>query len=82
MDQDSSYPKDLNLQRTVAVDLLEIYHARQVRGSIVSQLQRLQAHDEWPRSDGLCTGELSVFYEMLLLNVDHLLHTLGDADRV
>lgn len=78
MESDSAFPEDLNLQRTDAVDLLEIYHARSVRAGILSQLQRLSDHDDWPRSDGLCTGELTVFYEMLLLNIDHLLSALGD----
>ena len=78
MKQDASSPGDLNLQRTDAVDLLEIYHARQLRGTILQQLERLAEREDWPRSQGPCIGELTVFYEMLLLNADHLLSALGD----
>lgn len=78
MEQDASSSDDLNLQRTGAVDLLEIYHARQVRVTILRQLERLGEREGWLRNEGPCTGELTVFYESLLLSADHLLSALGD----
>ncbi|MFK7916110.1 MAG: hypothetical protein AB8B93_19510 [Pseudomonadales bacterium] len=81
MEQESSHPRNMNLQRTDAVDLLEIYHARQLRRTILKQLERLAEREEWPRAEGPCVGELTVFYEMLLLNAEHLLSALGDPAR-
>ncbi|MGI9324138.1 MAG: hypothetical protein ACR2PZ_02890 [Pseudomonadales bacterium] len=67
------------LHRSNGVDLLEIYHARQLRAQIIEQLRRLAEQADQPGTPGLCAGELGVFYESLLMNVEHLLSALGDG---
>ncbi len=61
------------------VDLLEIYHARQVRDQLLSQLRRLRAHDPLnPFQDELRRRELRGYYETMLLTVAEMLGGLGD----
>ena len=61
------------------VDLLEIYHARQVRDQILEQLRRLRAHDPLnPFQDEARRRELRSYYEAMLLTVAELLGGLGD----
>ncbi len=61
------------------VDLLEIYHARQVRDLILGQLRRLRVHDPLnPFQDENRRRELQSYYEAMLLTVAELLGGLGD----
>lgn len=61
------------------VDLLEIYHARQVRDQILDQLKRLRVHDPLnPFQDEIRRRETQSYYEAMLLTVAELLSNLGD----
>ncbi|MEQ8857583.1 MAG: hypothetical protein RIC56_02950 [Pseudomonadales bacterium] len=61
------------------VDLLEIYHARQLRDQILSELRRLRVHDPLnPFQDQARRRELRSYYEAMLLTVAELLGSLGD----
>lgn len=61
------------------VDLLEIYHARQVRDQILDQLRRLRVHDPLnPFQDEIRRREVQSYYEAMLLTVAELLGGLGD----
>jgi hypothetical protein len=61
------------------VDLLEIYHARQVRDQILGQLRRLRVHDPLnPFQDEARRREMGSYYEAMLLTVADLLGGLGD----
>ncbi len=61
------------------VDLLEIYHARQVRDLILGQLRRLRVHDPLnPFQDEGRRREMQSYYEAMLLTVAELLGGLGD----
>lgn len=61
------------------VDLLEIYHARQVRDRILEQLTRLRVHDPLnPFHDEVRRREMLSYYEAMLLTVTELLSGLGD----
>lgn len=61
------------------VDLLEIYHARQVRDLVLSQLRRLRVQDPLnPFQDEGRRRELQGCYEAMLLIAAELLGGLGD----
>jgi hypothetical protein len=61
------------------VDLLEIYHARQVRDQLLEQLRRLRVHDPSnPFHDPARRDETRSYYEAMLLTVAELLGGLGD----
>ena len=61
------------------VDLLEIYHARQLRDSIISQLNRLRGADRTVSLDGrMRRSEVCGYYKALLLTTAELLQELGD----
>jgi hypothetical protein len=61
------------------VDLLEIYHARQVRDKILHQLRRLRVNDPLnPFQDEVRRREMQSYYEAMLLTVAELLGGLGD----
>ena len=61
------------------VDLLEIYHARQLRDELISQLRRLRAEDPLnPFRDEARRRETRSHYEAMLLTVVELLRGLGD----
>jgi hypothetical protein len=61
------------------VDLLEIYHARQVRDQLLAQLRRLRVHDPSnPYHSAAHRREASTYYEAMLLTVAELLGGLGD----
>ncbi len=61
------------------VDLLEIYHARQVRDLLLEQLRRLRVHDPLnPFQDESRRRETRSYYEAMLLTVAELLGGLGD----
>jgi hypothetical protein len=61
------------------VDLLEIYHARQVRDQILEQLRRLRVRDPLnPFQDEIRRGEMQSYYEAMLVTVAELLGGLGD----
>ena len=62
------------------VDLLEIYHARQMRHEIMAQLRRLRRVDpENPLFDYARRRETRSYYEAMLLAVGELLKSLGDV---
>lgn len=69
-----------------SVDLLEIYHARQVRDQIISQLRRLRSSQNQQQlpfhdlQDSTQQREVRGYYEALLLTVAELLHLIGDDD--
>jgi hypothetical protein len=61
------------------VDLLEIYHARQVRDQLLGQLRRLRSHDPSnPYQSPARRCEARSHYEAMLLVVAELLGGLGD----
>ncbi len=61
------------------VDLLEIYHARQLRDDLLSQLRRLRVDDPLnPFQDRARRLETQRYYEAMLLTVAELLRGLGD----
>ena len=61
------------------VDLLEIYHARQMRAEIVSQIRRLRRPDPAnPLIDYVRRRETRSYYEAMLLATVELLKSLGD----
>lgn len=61
------------------VDLLEIYHARQLRDALISQLRRLRDDDPLnPFQDETRRLETRSSYEAMLLTVVELLQGLGD----
>lgn len=61
------------------VDLLEIYHARQLRDQILEQLRRLRHHDPAnPFQDAARRRDARGYYEAMLLTVAELLGSLGD----
>lgn len=65
------------------VDLLEIYHARQLRDQIISQLRRLRAStDQVPLYEQARRREVRGYYEALLLTVAELQHQMGDEEIV
>jgi hypothetical protein len=60
-------------------DLLEIYHARQVRNAILEQLRRLRVRDPLnPFQDENRRQDTRSYYEAMLLTVAELLDGLGD----
>jgi hypothetical protein len=63
------------------VDLLEIYHARQLRDDIISQLRRLRTSQQLPIQEYLRRKEIRGYYEALLLTVAELLQQMGDEIR-
>ena len=61
------------------IDLLEIYHARQLRDSIIAQLNRLRCADQAVSLDGRShRHEVCGYYKALLLTTAELLQELGD----
>lgn len=67
--------------REDTVDLLEIYHARQVRDVIISQLRRLRGRAEYlPEPEQMRRQEVRGYYEALLLTVAELQHHMGDKE--
>ena len=65
------------------VDLLEIYHARQMRDQIILQLRRLRSStDQLPLHEQARRREVRGYYEALLLTVAELQHQMGDEEIV
>ncbi len=63
------------------VDLLEIYHARQLRDQIVAQLRRLRtSSDQLSLQEQSRRREVRGYYEALLLTVAELQHQMGDEE--
>lgn len=63
------------------VDLIEIYHARQLRDEIMGQLKRIRSgQQQLPIYDSVKRREIRAYYEALLLTVAELLHHMGDDD--
>ena len=62
------------------VDLLEIYHARQLREQVAAQVRRLRRlhRDADASEDDASLVELGCYYEALQLSLEHLLVALGD----
>ncbi len=61
------------------VDLLEIYHARQMRDDIRGQIRRLRKIDPMnPLADYVRRRETRSYYEAMLLAITELLKSLGD----
>jgi hypothetical protein len=61
------------------VDLLEIYHARQQRDEILTQLRRLRVENPLdPFHDHVRKREIKSYYEAALLSMVELLRNLGD----
>ncbi|MEM9622281.1 MAG: hypothetical protein AAF993_11560 [Pseudomonadota bacterium] len=78
---DREQPRAAHNQHHDAVDLLEIYHARQMRDQIIGQLRRIRASNEgMPINHGMHKREIRGYYEALLLTVVELLHRMGDDD--
>ncbi len=60
------------------IDLLEIYHARQLRDDILTHLRRLRvANPLDPFQDHTRKREIRGYYEAGLLTIAELLRTLG-----
>ena len=63
------------------VDLLEIYHARQLRDDILAQLRRLRSgQHQLPLHEVARHKEVVRYYEALLLTVADMLQQLGDTE--
>ena len=61
------------------VDLLEIFHGRQVRDQIIAQLRRLaSAEARGEAVDDATTRQAARYYEAMLITVAELLDALGD----
>jgi hypothetical protein len=60
-----------------SIDLLEIYHARQLYALIVTQLRRLGQDDTG--TSGAQRTEIREHYAALLVGADELLRSLGDV---
>ena len=61
------------------VDLLEIYHARSLRGHLMRELARLDSQDSrLPGHDPARRAEIREFYESMLMTSGGLLYCLGD----
>ena len=61
------------------VDILEIYHARQLQQQILGQLKRLRNNDQHtPLCDLGRKREVVAYYEALLITVAEMLHQMGD----
>ncbi|MDH3641661.1 MAG: hypothetical protein OES38_06175 [Gammaproteobacteria bacterium] len=61
------------------IDLLEIYHARQLRDDILTHLRRLRLENPMdPFQDHVRKREIRSYYEAGLLTIAELLRTLGD----
>jgi hypothetical protein len=61
------------------VDLLEIFHARQLRDQIIVQLQRLSnAEAHGLVVDQAMTARAARYYEAALITIAELLDDLGD----
>jgi hypothetical protein len=61
------------------IDLLEIYHARQMREDIRRQIRRLRKIDPaHPLADYVRRRETRSYYEAMLLAITELLRSLGD----
>ncbi|MEM1433760.1 MAG: hypothetical protein AAGG11_06890 [Pseudomonadota bacterium] len=67
----------------ILVDLLEIYHARQLRDEVAAQVRRLRRlhRDADASDDGASLVELGCYYEALQLSLEHLLLALGDQQQ-
>ena len=64
-------------------DLLEIYHARQMRDHIIGQLRRLRGTVEHlPLHERARRREVRGYYEALLLTVAELQHQMGDEEII
>ena len=62
------------------VDLLEIYHARQMRNEIMCQLRRLRRVERGnPLADYARRRETRSDYEAMLIAAGELLKSLGDG---
>lgn len=65
------------------VDLLEIYHARQLRDQIILQLRRLRSSaPPLPLHEQARRREVRGYYEALLLTVAELQQQMGDDEIV
>jgi hypothetical protein len=61
------------------VDILEIYHARQLRDDLLTNLRRMRQDNPLdPFQDPLRREETRSYYEAMLLTICELLHGLGD----
>ncbi len=70
----------MNQNQEGLVDLLEIYHARQMRQEILAQIRRLRRVDPAnPLNDYARRRETRSYYEAMLLAVGELQKSLGDA---
>ena len=65
------------------IDLLEIYHARQVRDHIIAQLRRLRCTtQQLPLHEQARRSDLRGYYEALLLTVAELQDHVGDEQML
>lgn len=63
------------------VDLLEIYHARQLRDHIIAQLRRLHTDRQQLPIQNIARHKESVrYYEAPLLTVAEMLQAMGDTE--
>ena len=61
------------------VDILEIYHARQLREHILGQLRRIRgAQSNGPLLAANHSRKLRDYYESMLVTVSELLYEVGD----
>lgn len=65
------------------VDLIEIYHARQLRDALLAQSRRIRIQSKrQPAIDEARVFEIGAYYDAALLTVSELLDTLGDGAQV
>lgn len=72
-------PMSVHQNQHQLVDLLEVYHARELRQQLLREIRRLRDGDAFlPGSSDDRRRRTSAFYENMLLECSHLLDHLGD----
>lgn len=61
------------------VDLLEIYHARNLRNQLLREVRRLRVEDGVLGLDPQRRREVHDYYESMLISSTELLYSLGDS---
>ncbi len=68
----------MHRQQQGLVDVLEIYHARQLRDQLLANLRRLRQGANDPHRSPASRQEIRSYYEAMLLLAAEMLRGLGD----